>query len=193
MVLHRVCKTMKGTDPTYILTALIYFSLFPQVKCGNDCENTEHCSKTDWVNLWYIWLIVAIGILLLLCFITCACVKCCCLRQYQTEAEAGTRAYEVTVIAFDHDSTIQSTITSLQSVFGPAARRILAVAHSHSSSQLSPVASVPTGLETPPCYEEALHMSRFTVARSTPKTPELATVLEEIPAKNPMQADSREF
>nr|XP_033781528.1 transmembrane protein 52B isoform X2 [Geotrypetes seraphini]XP_033781529.1 transmembrane protein 52B isoform X2 [Geotrypetes seraphini]XP_033781530.1 transmembrane protein 52B isoform X2 [Geotrypetes seraphini] len=170
--------------------------MFPQVRCGNDCENIQHCSKSDWVNLWYIWLIVAIGVLLLLCGITCACVKCCCLRQHLAEAEAGTRAYEVTVIAFDHDSTIQSTISSLQSVFGQAARRILAVAHSHNSSQLSPVVSMPTGLETPPCYEEALRMSRFTVARSTAKTQELATVLEEkmeTPAKDPVQEDSKKF
>ncbi|XP_029437826.1 transmembrane protein 52B [Rhinatrema bivittatum] len=185
---------IRSRKPSSIPMALIYLFLFPQVRCGSGCENTEHCYKTDWVNLWYIWLIVVIGALLLLCAITCACIKCCCLGQHQAEAEAGTRAYEVTVIAFDQDSTIQSTITSLQSVFGPAARRILAVAHSHNSCQMSPVASMPTGLETPPCYEEALHMNRFTVARSGPRAPELATVLEEkmeAAAKDPMQEDCR--
>nr|XP_060515698.1 transmembrane protein 52B [Panthera onca] len=63
---------------------------------------------------------------------------------------------------------------ALQSVFGPAARRILAVAHSH-----SPLGQLPPSLDTLPGYEEALHMSRFTVARCWPKTPDLPPVPEE--------------
>ncbi|XP_053306237.1 transmembrane protein 52B isoform X2 [Spea bombifrons] len=144
-------------------------------KCESDCENPKHCSKSEWVNQWYIWLVVTAGILLLMFGVTCACLRCFYLRQQHCPEGRGERPCEVTVIAIDHDSTIQSTVTSLQSVFGPAARRIFAVSHSHvPPPQLSPVAP-----ETPPCYEEALQMSRFTVARSTHKACHLTPVLEE--------------
>ncbi|NWT20353.1 TM52B protein, partial [Vireo altiloquus] len=103
------------------------------------------------------------------------CVRCC-FHCHQTGDESGPQPYEVTVIAFDHDSTLQSTITSLHSVFGPAARRILAVAHSHNAAQGTPPLSAP---DTPPVYEEALHMSRFTVAKAGQKVPDLDPVPEE--------------
>ncbi|KAL2776848.1 transmembrane protein 52B isoform 1, partial [Daubentonia madagascariensis] len=67
-----------------------------------------------------------------------------------------------------------SGIYALQSVFGPAARRILAVAHPHSS-----LGQLPSSLDTLPGYEEALHMSRFTVARCGQKAPDLPPVPEE--------------
>ncbi|XP_041426184.1 transmembrane protein 52B-like isoform X1 [Xenopus laevis] len=148
-----------------------------QTRGDSDCDNNEHCSKTEWVNQWYIWLVVTAGVLLLICGITCVCLRCCYLRQQRFPEGGGgeERPCEVTVIAIDHDSTIQSTITSLQSVFGPAARRIFAVSHSHGA----PTSFTPAGPETPPCYEEAVRMSRFTVARSTHKSPKLASVPEE--------------
>uniref|UniRef100_A0A452HSU4 Transmembrane protein 52B n=1 Tax=Gopherus agassizii TaxID=38772 RepID=A0A452HSU4_9SAUR len=118
-------------------------------------------------------LVVAIGGLLLVCGLVSACVRCCC---RQAGEGSGSHPYEVTVIAFDHDNTLQSTISSLHSVFGPAARRILAVARSHNAVLGS---TAPCGLETPPVYEEALHMSRFTVARTGQRVPDLAPVLEE--------------
>ncbi|NXL83712.1 TM52B protein, partial [Alectura lathami] len=123
------------------------------------------CSGTEWIRLWYIWLVVVIGGLLLLCGLVSVCMRCC-FHCRQAGEESGPRPYEVTVIAFDHDSTLQSTITSLHSVFGPAARRILAVAHSHHAVQGT---APPTASDTPPVYEEALHMSRFTVARAGQK------------------------
>ncbi|KAM9170458.1 transmembrane protein 52B [Pangshura tecta] len=160
-------------SPLVTLSALASLSWFPQVRCEETCVNAEHCSSTDWVHLWYIWLVVAIGGLLLVCGLVSVCVRCCCL---QAGEESGSHPYEVTVIAFDHDNTLQSTITSLHSVFGPAARRILAVARSHNAVLGSPP---PCGSETPPVYEEALHMSRFTVARTGQRVPDLAPVLEE--------------
>uniref|UniRef100_A0A8C2N9S0 Transmembrane protein 52B n=1 Tax=Capra hircus TaxID=9925 RepID=A0A8C2N9S0_CAPHI len=105
---------------------------------------SSSCLTTDWVHLWYIWLLVVIGALLLLCGLTSVCFRCCLGRQ-QNGGEEGRAPYEVTVIAFDHDSTLQSTVTSLQSVFGPAARRILAVAHSPSS-----LGQLPSSLDTLP-------------------------------------------
>ncbi|XP_004692651.1 PREDICTED: transmembrane protein 52B [Condylura cristata] len=145
----------------------------PLARCEENCVIPEHCLTTDWVHLWYIWLLVVIGALLLLCGLISVCLRCCLSRQQNGEEE-GQPPYEVTVIAFDHDSTLQSTMTSLQSVFGPAARRILAVAHSH-----SPLGQLPSSLDTLPGYEEALHMSRFTVARCGQKAPDLPPVPEE--------------
>ncbi|KAJ6658360.1 hypothetical protein lerEdw1_020632 [Lerista edwardsae] len=113
-------------------------------------------------------LVVAIGGLLLICALVAICVRCCCLNCHPTGEDSSPHPYEVTVIAFDHDSTLQSTITSLHSVFGPAARRILAVAHSHCAV---PAPHPSAGVEAPPIYEEAVHMSRFTVARSGEQTP----------------------
>lgn len=69
---------------------------------------------------------------------------------------------------------LSSSLTALQSVFGPAARRILAVTHAHSS-----LGQLPSSLDTLPGYEEALGMSRFTVARCGPKAPDLPSVPEE--------------
>lgn len=64
--------------------------------------------------------------------------------------------------------------TALQSVLGPAARRILAVAHTH-----CPLGQQPSSADVLPGYEEALHMSRFTVARCGQKAPDLPAVPEE--------------
>ncbi|XP_039376756.1 transmembrane protein 52B [Mauremys reevesii] len=173
-------------SPLVTLSALASLSWFPQVRCEETCVNAEHCSSTDWVRLWYIWLVMAIGGLLLVCGLVSACMRCCC---RQAGEESGSHPYEVTVIAFDHDSTLQSTITSLHSVFGPAARRILAVARSHNAVLGSPP---PCGSETPPVYEEALHMSRFTVARTGQRVPDLAPVLEEKQQASAVKDDSQQ-
>lgn len=75
---------------------------------------------------------------------------------------------------FTISTPVLSSLTALQSMFGPAARRILAVTHAHSSlGQLS------SPVDTLPGYEEALCMSRFTVARCGQKAPDLPSVPEE--------------
>ncbi|XP_039577079.1 transmembrane protein 52B isoform X2 [Passer montanus] len=148
----------------------------------------ESCSGTEWDRLWYIWLVLVVGGLLLLCGLVFVCMRCC-FQCHQTGDEAGPQPYEVTVIAFDHDSTLQSTITSLHSVFGPAARRILAVAHSHNAAQGTPPLSAS---DTPPVYEEALHMSRFTVAKAGQKVPDLDPVPEEKPQGRVIYSSDKE-
>ncbi|XP_045042954.2 transmembrane protein 52B isoform X2 [Desmodus rotundus] len=146
---------------TILVSALVYcIQLLPWARCEENCVSPEQ-------------LLVVIGALLLLCGLTSVCFRCCLSRQQGGEDE-GQPPYEVTVIAFDHDSTLQNTITSLQSVFGPAARRILAVAHSHSN-----LGQLASSGDTLPGYEEALHMSRFTVARCGQKAPDLPPVPEE--------------
>ncbi|KAM4819728.1 transmembrane protein 52B [Thomomys bottae] len=166
----------------------------PGARGEESCGSSEHCVTTDWVHLWYIWLLVVTGALLLLCGLTSACLRCCLNHQRRLE-DGAPPPYEVTVIAFDQDSTLQNTISSLQSVFGPAARRILAVAHSHTS-----LAQLPSCLDTLPGYEEALHMTRFTVARCGQKTPDLPTVPEEkqlpsttLPSQHPHSQENCDF
>lgn len=78
----------------------------------------------------------------------------------------------------DEANSLVSSLPALHSVFGPAARRILAVAHSHNTAQGTPPLSTS---DTPPVYEEALHMSRFTVAKAGQKVPDLDPVPEEKP------------
>ncbi|XP_005864918.2 PREDICTED: transmembrane protein 52B isoform X2 [Myotis brandtii] len=95
---------------TVLASTLVYFIQLPWARCEESCVSPEHCLTTDWVHLWYIWLLVVIGALLLLCGLTSVCFRCCLSRQQNGEDE-GRPPYEVTVIAFDHDSTLQSTIT----------------------------------------------------------------------------------
>ncbi|XP_053155042.1 transmembrane protein 52B [Hemicordylus capensis] len=158
------------------ISALTCLTQIPQVKLQESCTNADHCPDTNWIHLWYIWLVVAIGGLLLLCGLVSVCVRCCCLNCQPAGEDTNPHPYEVTVIAFDHDSTLQSTVTSLHSVFGPAARRILAVAHSHNAGPAAPHSA---GVEIPPIYEEALHMSRFTVVRSGDRDPDLEPMPKE--------------
>ncbi|XP_020948022.1 transmembrane protein 52B isoform X3 [Sus scrofa] len=152
--------------PALMTSALVYFIQLPWARCEENCVSPEQ-------------LLVVVGALLLLCGLTSVCFRCCLGRQQNGEEE-GRPPYEVTVIAFDHDSTLQSTITfllpfpALQSAFGPAARRILAVAHSPGS-----LSQLPTSMDTLPGYEEALHMTRFTVSRCGQKAPDLPPVPEE--------------
>ncbi|XP_006888511.1 PREDICTED: transmembrane protein 52B [Elephantulus edwardii] len=173
LILEKQVHSRMGACAHAAASALLCFIQLPGSKCEESCVSPEHCLTTDWVHLWYIWLLVVIGGLLLLCGLTSVCFRCCLSRQQNGE-DGGPPPYEVTVIAFDHDSTLQSTIASLQSVFGPAARRILAVAHSHGS-----LGQIPSSQDTLPGYEEALHMSRFTVARCGQKAPDLPPVPEE--------------
>lgn len=52
------------------------------------------------------------------------------------------------------------------------------MARSHNTAQGTPPLSAS---DTPPVYEEALHMSRFTVAKTGQKVPDLDPVPEEKP------------
>ncbi|XP_048360473.1 transmembrane protein 52B [Sphaerodactylus townsendi] len=177
----------KGGCPVIFL-AFSCLSQIPPVELQGSCTNTGHCPDANLIHIWYIWLALAIGGLLLLCGLVSVCVKCCCLNCQPSGDDSRTQPYEVTVIAFDHDSsTLQSTITSLHSTFGPAARRILAVAHSHGAV---PGNHPSAGSETPPIYEEALRMSRFTVARSRAGMPDLDPVPEgQRPATKALEAN----
>ncbi|XP_040217899.1 transmembrane protein 52B isoform X1 [Rana temporaria] len=101
-------SNMRGQIALSVVTGLY---LICHGSCELDCENSKHCSKTEWINQWYIWLVVTAGVLLLMFGITCACLRCWYLRQHHHPERGEEQPYEVTVIAIDHDSTIQSTMT----------------------------------------------------------------------------------
>ncbi|XP_051787695.1 uncharacterized protein LOC127529133 isoform X1 [Erpetoichthys calabaricus] len=125
---------------------------------------------TEWVNLWYIWLVVAVVLILLIFIIVFCCVRRCLRAENQAQAQ-GSSSCEVTVIAFEQDTTIQSTITSLQSVFGQAAaRRIFAVAHSHNPLQLRPPfspVSHPLGETVTTCTQSQSSVKQIYLQRNT--------------------------
>uniref|UniRef100_A0A8D0BA52 Transmembrane protein 52B n=1 Tax=Salvator merianae TaxID=96440 RepID=A0A8D0BA52_SALMN len=146
-----------------IISALTCLSQIPQVMLQENCANTGQ-------------LVVIIGSLLLLCGLVAVCLRCCFLNCRPADEAATPRPYELTVITLDHDSTLQSTIASVHSMFGSAARRILAVAHSHS---VVPATTHPTEMEKPPVYEEVVHMSRFTVSKREERAPHLEPLPEE--------------
>lgn len=54
---------------------------------------------------------MVIGLLLLLCGLMTVCMRCCCPGRQQSGEDRGPPPFEVTVISFDHDSTLQSTVT----------------------------------------------------------------------------------
>ncbi|XP_069867670.1 transmembrane protein 52B isoform X1 [Dipodomys merriami] len=142
---------------------LLSCAQLPGTRGAESCGHAEHCLTTDWVHLWYVWLLVVTGALLLLCGLTSVCFRCCLSRRRGPE-DGGPPPFEVTVIAFDQDGSLQNTISSLPSVLGPAARRLLAAAQPHAAP--APPPCCPDAL---PGYEEALRMTRFTVARAGPQ------------------------
>ncbi|XP_067882648.1 transmembrane protein 52B-like [Heterodontus francisci] len=124
------------------------------VRSDDDCLSGDHCSEADsrLMSLWYVWLLLGLSLLLVLCGVVTSCLRCCLRRQRDSGALTPT-PYEVTVITLDQDntvhSTIQNTITSIQSLFLPSTRRIFTVTRCHNAGPAP-------ARETPPGYEEAL-------------------------------------
>uniref|UniRef100_A0A8D2IS92 Transmembrane protein 52B n=1 Tax=Varanus komodoensis TaxID=61221 RepID=A0A8D2IS92_VARKO len=174
--MDELAYTVGNSDKFSVFHPSMKSMLVSKVKLCISQFCTENCSFASFFFLIIHVLVVAIGGFFLLCGLVSVCVRCCCLNCHAAENDASHQPYEITVIAFDHDSTLQSTITSLHSVFGPAARRLVAVARSHC---VVPAVHQPAGMETPPIYEEAVHMSRFTVARSGERALDLEPVPEE--------------
>ncbi|XP_056399640.1 transmembrane protein 52 [Hyla sarda] len=122
-----------------------------------DCEVGSGCSHgTNWMNLWYVWLILVTIFLLLLCGTTASCIKFCCKKKKPPVQTLPNQPYEVTVIAIDNDSTIHSTVTSYSSVQYP---HMFAFGDPDRSA-LSPPAYSLYALELPPAYEEAIKMAK---------------------------------
>ncbi|KAG9482275.1 transmembrane protein 52 [Eleutherodactylus coqui] len=128
---------------------------------ADDLDPNNGCDKNciqgnNWVNLWYVWLILVTIFLLLLCGTTASCVKFCCKKKKPPVQTLPNHPYEVTVIAIDNDSTIHSTVTSYSSVQYP---HMFAFGDPERST-LSPPAYSLYALELPPAYEEAIKMAK---------------------------------
>ncbi|XP_048449721.1 transmembrane protein 52-like, partial [Rhincodon typus] len=113
------------------------------------------CPST-WTSLWYVWLILLTIFLLLVCGVLASCVKCCRRNKPQVPAFPA-RPYEVTVIAFENDNTIHSTV----STNGPL-QYISANRNSipFQESTLPPPPYSLYAIETPPPYDLALKMAK---------------------------------
>ncbi|KAM9299610.1 transmembrane protein 52 [Gastrophryne carolinensis] len=124
---------------------------------NDDCGMLGGCPPTtNWVNLWYVWLILVTIFLLLLCGTTASCIKFCCKKKKPPVQTLPNQPYEVTVIAIDNDSTIHSTVTSYSSVQYPH----MFTFNDMDRSAMSPPAYSLYALELPPAYEEAIKMAK---------------------------------
>ncbi|KAM8927644.1 transmembrane protein 52 [Pelodytes ibericus] len=123
---------------------------------GDDCQKDDCSQPTNWVNLWYVWLILVTIFVVLLCGTTASCIKFCCLKKKPHVQALPTHPYEVTVIAIDNDSTIHSTVTSYSSVQYP---HMFAFGEPDRSTMSPPAYSL-YALELPPAYEEAIKMAK---------------------------------
>ncbi|XP_063292759.1 transmembrane protein 52 [Pelobates fuscus] len=125
----------------------------------DDCKDSQNCPpSTNWVNLWYVWLILVTIFLVLLCGTTASCIKFCCLKKKPPVQAIPTHPYEVTVIAMDNESTIHSTVTSYSSVQYP---HMFAFGDPDRSAMSPPAYSL-YAMELPPAYEEAVKMAKPT-------------------------------
>ncbi|XP_068096749.1 transmembrane protein 52 [Hyperolius riggenbachi] len=121
------------------------------------CQEPGNCHQsTNWVNLWYVWLILVTIFLLLLCGTTASCIKFCCKKKKPPVQTLPNHPYEVTVIAIDNDSTIHSTVTSYSSVQYP---HMFAFGEPDRTAMSPPAYSL-YALELPPAYEEAIKMAK---------------------------------
>ncbi|NXI45435.1 TMM52 protein, partial [Galbula dea] len=66
---------------------------------------------SDWTSLWYVWLILLNVFLLLFCGITAFCIKFCCQKKRFPVETFSRHPSDLSVIAFDSDSTAHSTVT----------------------------------------------------------------------------------
>ncbi|XP_053546336.1 transmembrane protein 52 isoform X2 [Bombina bombina] len=114
----------------------------------DDCGKNDCSQSTNWVNLWYVWLILVTIFLLLLCGTTASCIKFCCKKKKPPVQEFPSHPYEVTVIAIDNDT--YSSVQYPHMFAFPDPDR----------STISPPAYSLYAMELPPAYEEAIKMSK---------------------------------
>ncbi|NXY32824.1 TMM52 protein, partial [Pomatorhinus ruficollis] len=66
---------------------------------------------SDWTSLWYIWLILLMVFLLLLCGVSASCIKFCCRKKGPPVETCPRHPCDLTAIGIDSDSTAHSTVT----------------------------------------------------------------------------------
>ncbi|NXS99524.1 TMM52 protein, partial [Jacana jacana] len=66
---------------------------------------------SNWTSLWYVWLLLLMVFLLLLCGITASCIRFCCRKKRPPVETFSRHACDLTAIAIDSDSTAHSTVT----------------------------------------------------------------------------------
>ncbi|NWT74807.1 TMM52 protein, partial [Prunella himalayana] len=66
---------------------------------------------SDWTSLWYVWLILLMVFLLLLCGVSASCVKFCCRKKRLPVETFPRHPCDLAGIGIDSDSTAHSTVT----------------------------------------------------------------------------------
>ncbi|XP_059500395.1 transmembrane protein 52B-like [Stegostoma tigrinum] len=106
----------------HLLSVLFQLAM---VQTEDKCVSHEYCSNVDpqFTNRWYIWLLLALCLLLVACGIAASCFRACS-RRPRPPLPAP---YELTVITMDHENTLHNTIGSFQSLYIPSAHRVFTV------------------------------------------------------------------
>ncbi|XP_040181820.1 transmembrane protein 52 [Rana temporaria] len=151
---------MCGDESRGRLLALCCVQIMISLCLADDHCDDKSCSATNWVNLWYVWLILVTIFLLLLCGTTASCIKFCCKKKKPPAQNLSTHPYEVTVIAIDNDSTIHSTIHSTVTSYSSVQYPHMFAFGDMDRSAMSPPAYSLYALELPPAYEEAIKMAK---------------------------------
>ncbi|NWZ43849.1 TMM52 protein, partial [Brachypodius atriceps] len=66
---------------------------------------------SDWTSLWYVWLILLMVFLLLLCGVSATCIKFCCHKKRPPVETFPRHTCDLAGIGIDSDSTAHSTVT----------------------------------------------------------------------------------
>uniref|UniRef100_A0A8D2PCT6 Transmembrane protein 52 n=1 Tax=Zosterops lateralis melanops TaxID=1220523 RepID=A0A8D2PCT6_ZOSLA len=123
---------------------------------------------SDWTNLWYIWLILLMVFLLLLCGVSVSCIKLCCRKKRPPVETFPRHPCDLTVMGIDSDSTAHSTVTSYSSWQYPPSVQIPSVFVDMDKNTVSPPAYSLYAMDLPPSYDEAVQMGKQ-VARTNQK------------------------
>ncbi|XP_009887975.1 PREDICTED: transmembrane protein 52 [Charadrius vociferus] len=126
---------------------------------------------SNWISLWYVWLILLTVFLLLLCGITASCIKFCWRKKRPPVETFSRHPYDLTAIAIDSDSTAHSTVTSYSSLQYPLSAPIHSIFMDMDKNTVSPPAYTLYAMELPPSYDEAVQMGKqyIEVARISQK------------------------
>ncbi|XP_036252343.1 transmembrane protein 52 [Molothrus ater] len=149
---------------------------------------------SDWTSLWYVWLILLLVFLLLLCGVSVSCVKFCCRKKRLPVEPFPRHPCDLTVIGIDSDSTAHSTVTSYSSWQYPPSVQIPLVFVDMDKNTVSPPAYSLYAMDLPPSYDEAVQMGKQ-VARTNQKLddiPEQVTPRGLNPSQSPPDTISRD-
>uniref|UniRef100_H0YXQ9 Transmembrane protein 52 n=1 Tax=Taeniopygia guttata TaxID=59729 RepID=H0YXQ9_TAEGU len=124
------------------------------------------------LSIHWLWLILLMVFLLLLCGVSASCVKFCCRKKRLPVETFPRHPCDLAVIGIDSDSTAHSTVTSYSSWQYPPSVQIPLVFVDMDKNTVSPPAYSLYAMDLPPSYDEAVQMGKQ-VARTNQKLDEI--------------------